>query len=164
MDRQMTMRMVKISEKKKQNKKRVVSFRRCKTLVVGGGCGGCSIGAKLSSDFGQNECIILEPADDHYYQPMFTMIGGGMKTISQSRRSMASVLPKKVKWIKDAAVKFNPNANEVITKQGHSISYDLLIIAVGLQLCFNKVIELCNAKCTLHTMKRFLSIPNRFPG
>lgn len=70
---------------------------------------------------------------------MFTMIGGGMKTLSQSRRDMASVLPKKAKWIKDAAAKFNPKANEVITKNGHIISYDLLIIAVGLQLNYGKV-------------------------
>lgn len=114
-------------------------FCRCKALIVGGGTGGCSIGAKLSSDYGQNECIILEPADDHYYQPMFTMIGGGMKTLSQSRRSMETVLPKKAKWIKDAAAQFNPNANEVVTKQGHIISYELLIIAVGLQLNYHKV-------------------------
>lgn len=108
-------------------------------MVVGGGTGGCSIAAKLSSDYSENDCIILEPADDHYYQPMFTMIGGGMKKLSQSRRSMSTVLPKKAKWIKDAAAKFNPDANEVITKQGHIISYDFLIIAVGLQLCYGKV-------------------------
>lgn len=117
----------------------MVWFSRCKALVVGGGTGGCSIAAKLSSDYSENDCIILEPADDHYYQPMFTMIGGGMKKLSQSRRSMSTVLPKKAKWIKDAAAKFNPDANEVITKQGHIISYDFLIIAVGLQLCYGKV-------------------------
>lgn len=119
-------------------------FRSCKVLIVGGGTAGCSIGAKLSADYGQNDCIILEPADDHYYQPMFTMIGGGMKTLSQSRRNMASVLPKKAKWIKDAATIFNPNGNEVITKHGHTISYDLLIIAVGLQLNYGKVKLVCN--------------------
>lgn len=118
----------------------VNGFCRCKTLIVGGGTGGCSIAAKLSSYFGKNECIILEPANEHYYQPMFTMIGGGMKTLSQSRRSMESVLPKKAKWIKDAAAQFNPNANEVVTKQGHIISYEILIIAVGLQLNYNKVV------------------------
>lgn len=62
-----------------------------------------------------------------------------MKTLSQSRRSMVSVLPRKAKWIKDAAAKFNPNANEVITRQGHIISYDFLIIAIGLQLNYAKV-------------------------
>lgn len=70
---------------------------------------------------------------------MFTMIGGGIKTLSQSRRSMESVMPRKAKWIKDAAAKFCPDSNEVITQGGHTISYDFLVIAVGLQLNYNKV-------------------------
>lgn len=81
----------------------------------------------------------MEPAEHHYYQPMFTLIGGGIKTLSQSRRDMATVLPKKAKWIQDEAIKFNPNANEVITKQGHIISYEFLVIAVGMQLNYGKV-------------------------
>lgn len=72
---------------------------------------------------------------------MFTMIGGGIKTLSQSRRDMATVLPKKAKWIQDEAIKFDPNANEVITKQGHIISYEFIVIAVGLQLNYDKVSE-----------------------
>lgn len=70
---------------------------------------------------------------------MFTMIGGGIKTLAQSRRSMESVLPRKAKWIQDAAAKFCPDSNEVITHGGHTISYDFLVIAVGLQLNYNKV-------------------------
>lgn len=70
---------------------------------------------------------------------MFTMIAGGMKSLSQSRRSMESVLPKKVKWIKDSAVQFNAHANEVITKYGRTINYDIVVIAVGLQLNYDKV-------------------------
>lgn len=62
--------------------------------------------------------------------------------LSQSRRSMESVLPKKAKWITDSAVQFNPNANEVITKLGHTIKYDIVVIAVGLQLNYDKVIEI----------------------
>lgn len=70
---------------------------------------------------------------------MFTMIGGGIKTLSQARRTMESVLPRKVKWIKDAAAKFCPDSNEVITKSGHTIAYEFLVIAVGLQLNYSKV-------------------------
>lgn len=107
--------------------------------MIGGGTGGCSIAAKLCKEYGQNECIVLEPAKEHYYQPLFTIIGGGMKTLSDSVRSMKSVLPDKAKWIQDEAVQFNPAANEVITKQGHKITYDFLVIAVGMQLDYDKV-------------------------
>lgn len=108
----------------------------------------------------------MEPADDHYYQPMFTMIGGGMKTLSQSRRSMSSVLPKKAKWIKDFAAKFTPNANEVITKNGHTISYEILIIAVGLQLCYGKVIKTIKECLLILAVNKnwFCHYINRFPA
>lgn len=70
---------------------------------------------------------------------MFTMIGGGMKNISQSYRQMKDVLPKDAKWIKNSAAKFNPKENCVITKDGDIINYDILIVAVGLQLNYDKV-------------------------
>lgn len=108
-------------------------------MIIGGGTGGCSIAAKLSRQFDKNDCIVLEPSDEHYYQPMFTMIGGGMKTLADSVRSMKSVLPKNVKWMQDEAVNIQPKSNEVFTKLGHKIKYELLIISVGLQLHYNKV-------------------------
>lgn len=117
------------------------SFHRCETLVIGGGTGGCAIAAKLSSRWSKDRCIVLEPESEHYYQPMLTMIGGGMKSLSESRRYMQLVLPKSAKWIKDSAVQFNPDANEVITKLGHTINYDIVVIAVGLQLNYDKVIK-----------------------
>lgn len=67
------------------------------------------------------------------------MIGGGIKTLENSRRSMESVLPRKAKWIQDAAVKFSPDSNEVVTSGGHTITYDFLVIAIGLQLNYSKV-------------------------
>lgn len=70
---------------------------------------------------------------------MFTMIGGGIMELSESHRKMDVVLPKDVNWIKDSAVKFNPEENLVITAEGHEITYDILIVAVGLQLNYNKV-------------------------
>lgn len=70
---------------------------------------------------------------------MFTMIGGGMKKLSESWRQMKDVLPVNAKWIKDSVAAFNPSANFVTTKSGHSIEYDILIVAVGLQLNYDKV-------------------------
>lgn len=88
---------------------------------------------------GKHECIVLEPAERHYYQPMFTLIGGGMKHFPESYRAMKSVLPSKAKWMRDAAMKFEPDENRVHTKHGHTITYDLLIVATGLQLNYDKV-------------------------
>ncbi|KAF4526108.1 hypothetical protein B566_EDAN007602 [Ephemera danica] len=112
---------------------------KCELLVVGGGSGGCTMAAKFASKLGKNKVIIVEPKDVHYYQPMFTLVGGGMKNLSNCGKSMSSVLPSAAKWIKDEVSQLNPTSNSIVTKQGHQIDYNFMVVAVGLQLNFNKV-------------------------
>ncbi|XP_052889356.1 sulfide:quinone oxidoreductase, mitochondrial [Anopheles moucheti] len=123
---------------------------KCKLLVVGGGSGGCSVAAKASNKLGEGKVIVLEPADKHYYQPMFTLIGGGIKKLEDSHRPMKSVLPALATWIKDSAVKLEPELNTVHTSNGDKIEYEYLLVAVGLQLNYDKIPGLVEA----------LSIPN----
>lgn len=75
----------------------------------------------------------------HYYQPMFTLVGGGMKSLSQTYKPMSQVLPKNIEWIQEKASNFDPNNNTVTTSSGKEIKYDMLLIAMGLQLNYNKV-------------------------
>lgn len=118
---------------------------KCKVLVVGGGAGGCAVAAKLSSKLGEGKVTILEPADKHYYQPMFTLIGGGIKTLKDSYRPMSKVLPTLAKWVKDSAVKFEPENNTVYTANGDKIEYEFLLVATGLQLNYDKIPGLVDA-------------------
>ncbi|XP_062135229.1 sulfide:quinone oxidoreductase, mitochondrial [Drosophila sulfurigaster albostrigata] len=111
----------------------------CKVLVVGGGSGGCALAAKLSTRLGKGQVIVLEPAERHYYQPMFTLIGGGMKRLEHCHKPMADVLPKKAKWMREAACEFDPDSNTVKTSGGNTIKYDMLLIATGLQLNYEKI-------------------------
>ncbi|KAK4007956.1 hypothetical protein OUZ56_013116 [Daphnia magna] len=110
-----------------------------KLVVVGGGAGGCSVAAKFSSLLPKNHVAIIEPNDTHYYQPMWTMVGGGMKKLEQSGRPMSEVLPKNARWIKERASKFFPKENRLVTASGEEINYDYLVIAMGLQLDYNKI-------------------------
>ncbi|XP_063985579.1 sulfide:quinone oxidoreductase, mitochondrial [Diachasmimorpha longicaudata] len=120
---------------------------RCKVLVIGGGTGGCTMAAKLSKKFDKapNHVIVVEPNEIHYYQPMFTLIGGGLKDFSSSRRFMDNVLPKKSQWIKDSVTSFEPESNTVRTNNGDTIQYDLMIVAMGLQLYWAKIPGLVDA-------------------
>lgn len=70
---------------------------------------------------------------------MFTLIGGGMKRLEQSYKQMGDVLPQKAKWLQAKAVEFQPDNNTVTTSMGNTIHYDILLIATGLQLNYNKV-------------------------
>lgn len=60
----------------------------------------------------------------HYYQPMWTMVGGGMKTVEQSGRPMKDVLPTAADWIQDHVVSLAVLA-EGSTRTGEGNSSDL---------------------------------------
>ncbi|KAL6441955.1 hypothetical protein ACFW04_002370 [Cataglyphis niger] len=133
---------------------RRISFRNeyrqihytCKILVVGGGTAGCSMAAKLSRKLDKpDQIIILEPSDIHYYQPLFTLIGGGISSFMSSRKYMKDVLPKKAKWLKASVVEFQPDINKISTHHGDTIQYDIMIVALGLQLYWDKIPGLIEA-------------------
>ncbi|KAG7209683.1 hypothetical protein KM043_011328 [Ampulex compressa] len=113
----------------------------CKVLVVGGGTGGCTMAAKLAKNFKHrpNHVIVLEPSEVHYYQPLFTLIGGGISSFASSKRLTKDVLPQNATWIKDSVMTFNPEENKVTTSNGDTVQYEIMIIAVGLQLYWDKV-------------------------
>lgn len=111
----------------------------CKVLVVGGGTGGCSVAAKFAKHLKKKELFVLEPSNYHYYQPLFTLVGGGAATVSDARRNEKDVLPENCTWIKDQAVEYEPKKNTVRTKEGHVIEYEFLLMAVGLDLRYDKV-------------------------
>ncbi|XP_044744451.1 sulfide:quinone oxidoreductase, mitochondrial [Coccinella septempunctata] len=111
----------------------------CKVLVVGGGTGGCAVAAKLSKVLGKDEVHILDPSERHYYQPLFTLIGGGVYSLKDSYKLQKDVLPDNAKWIKDRAVEFNPKQNHVLTAMGHKIEYDYMLLALGLETNYEKI-------------------------
>uniref|UniRef100_A0A1L8E0E0 Sulfide:quinone oxidoreductase, mitochondrial n=1 Tax=Nyssomyia neivai TaxID=330878 RepID=A0A1L8E0E0_9DIPT len=119
--------------------------RQCKVLVVGGGSGGCTVAAKISSKLGPGNVIVLEPADTHYYQPMFTLIGGGIKKLEDSAAPMKDTLPSLATWLQDSVAQFEPAANAVVTKSGERIEYEQLLIAVGLELRYDRIPGLVEA-------------------
>ena len=68
------------------------------------------------------------------------MVGGGMKSLEDSGRPMSKVLPAKAKWIQDRVAQFVPQEKRLITEQGLDIQYEYLVVALGLQLDYQKVI------------------------
>src|ERR1019366_9813579 len=83
-------------------------------VIIGGGSAGISVAARLRRA-GEEDVAIIEPARLHYYQPLWTLVGGGYASLDRSRRLEASVMPKGVRWIQDAAVELDPEARFVAT-------------------------------------------------
>ncbi|XP_050684346.1 sulfide:quinone oxidoreductase, mitochondrial [Leptidea sinapis] len=111
----------------------------CKLLVVGGGSGGCTVAAKFSRRLKKGSVIVLEPSSDHYYQPLFTLVGAGVTSVAATRRDAASVLPSNAVWIQDSAKSIKPSQNVVITSRGDEISYEYAVIAAGLKNDYDKI-------------------------
>ncbi|MAS93042.1 MAG: pyridine nucleotide-disulfide oxidoreductase [Verrucomicrobiales bacterium] len=108
-------------------------------LIVGGGTAGITVAARLKRKNADLEIAILDPAETHYYQPMWTLIGGGEFPKEKSGRPMQSVIPKGVAWLKEGASEFNPDLNSVTTIEGNSYSYDYLVVAAGIQTDWDQI-------------------------
>ncbi|MCA9515100.1 MAG: FAD/NAD(P)-binding protein, partial [Myxococcales bacterium] len=83
-------------------------------LIVGGGSAGISVAARLLAEPTPPDVAIVEPATVHYYQPLWTLVGGGVFDRQASARPMASVMPSGATWIQDAVEAFDP-ANNAVT-------------------------------------------------
>lgn len=103
-------------------------------VIVGGGAAGIAVASSLLARQSNLDIAIIEPADIHYYQPGWTMVGAGIFDAPTTARTMASVIPSGVHWIKGAVAAFEPDKNAVILDGCHVVKYRSLIVATGLKL------------------------------
>lgn len=108
-------------------------------LVIGSGNAGVSTASKLLIKNSNLKVGIIEPSDKHYYAPAWTLVGGGTFDINDTVRDMASVMPEKATWIKDAVATFEPEQNQVTCISGKKYTYDYLVVAGGIKYDFDKV-------------------------
>ncbi|SFR36980.1 sulfide:quinone oxidoreductase [Robiginitalea myxolifaciens] len=101
-------------------------------LIIGGGTAGIMTAANLLRADRNIKVGIIEPADTHYYQAAWTLVGAGTYDYQKTARPMASVIPKRATWIKDSATGFDPENNLVKTASSGDLTYDYLVVAPGL--------------------------------
>jgi len=80
------------------------------------------------------DVAVVEPSTTHYYQPLWTIVGGGLADVRRSARPEASVLPKGTTWIRAGAVAIDPDERTVALGDGRTVGYGVLVVAPGLQL------------------------------
>ena len=114
-------------------------------LIVGGGAAGISVAAHMRRRDPTIDIAIIEPSEVHYYQPAFTVVGGGEYDFEKTKRSEAGLIPPGVRWIKDTAEGFEPEQNRVTVRSGGQIGYDYLVVCPGIQLDWYKVEGLIEA-------------------
>jgi sulfide:quinone oxidoreductase len=109
-------------------------------LILGGGTGGITTAARLRAAAGAPASIaVLEPSETHYYQPLWTLVGGGIYPREASARPTRDFIPDGVTWIRDRVASFDPDHDRVTLASGDVLSYEHLVVALGIQLDWDKI-------------------------
>lgn len=118
---------------------------RYDVVVIGGGSAGLATAASILRRRPGVSLAIVEPSEEHFYQPGFTMVGGGIFAAEATRRGEAGLIPKGAEWIRDEATAFDPVLDRVTLAGGRVIGYRALVVCPGLKLDWEAIPGLAQA-------------------
>ncbi len=108
-------------------------------LIAGGGTGGITVAARLLAEDPTLDVAIIEPSEWHYYQPIWTLVGAGVVDLEESRRRTADYIPAGATWIRDRVGDFDAENNRVVLASGEAVTYDQLVVSLGMQLNWKEI-------------------------
>ena len=114
-------------------------------LILGGGAAGLTVASQLSDRIGGRHIGIVEPSSKHYYQPLWTLVGGGIFRREESARDEADLIPDDVTWIRDAVETVDPATRSLALSAGGTLTYDFLVVAPGVVPKWEKIPGLAEA-------------------
>lgn len=88
---------------------------------------------------GIHDIALIDHSDEHYYQPLWTLVGAGLKDVFDSVMPMGRMIHKNAKWIKNTVTKIDPENNKIVLENGDEVSYDYLVVSAGIQLDWHKI-------------------------
>ncbi len=110
------------------------AHHRYPLAIVGAGAAGIAVAASLLSRQPDLKIVLIDPAQHHYYQPGFTMVGGGIFRLGQTQRDMKSLIPRGAHWLQTAVRSFEPEHSQLVLENGERLAYERLIVCPGLSL------------------------------
>jgi len=123
-----------------EEEKIVKNDAKAKIVIVGGGLAGISTAARLTLNLSDPDITIIEPEKNSAnYQPGQTLVAAGIWDEDDITYKRDDFVPDGVKVIEDRAVFFNPQENKLTTEKGQVVTYDYLILAMGVQLDFERI-------------------------
>ena len=108
-------------------------------VVIGGGTAGIGFVASLLKRDPSLNITVIEPSTHHYYQPAWTLVGGGAYDVKDTVRPMAKVLPRQATWIQAAVTGIDPDNKQLTLNDKRTVGYQNLIVCPGLRLAWEKI-------------------------
>lgn len=108
-------------------------------VVIGGGSAGIALVASLLKRDPHLNITVIEPGSQHYYQPAWTLVGGGAFDVKDSVRPMSQVMPRQATWIQASVSAIDPDHRQLTLNDQRTVSYQNLIVCPGLRLAWEKI-------------------------
>lgn len=103
-----------------------------RVVIVGGGFGGIQTALKLSDDKRFVVTLVTNRPDFHYFPSLYRTATGGKRMISSI--PLTEIFDSKpVEILLDEAVSIDKEKQLLVTKVGHKIHYEALVLALGVQ-------------------------------
>ena len=114
-------------------------------VIVGGSAAGLTVAALLRKKVPTLKVTLIEPSETHYYQPGFTIVGGGVYRFEQTARPTAKFIPSGVNRVRAHVTSIDVGLNQVVTANGQTVVYSHLVVCPGLVNDLDRVPGLADA-------------------
>ncbi len=101
-------------------------------VIVGGGTGGMMTASQILKKDPSIKLAIIDPAEYHYYQAAWTLVGAGTYEFDKTKKSMSELIPKNGTWLQEKVERIDPVNNMVYLSSNDVVLYDFLVLSPGL--------------------------------
>ena len=122
-------------------------------LILGGGFGGLSAANELRQNLPLDVKITIIDKKDYFMMDLVKLrILNGTREFDLSKRPLQSVTKKGIDFINEEIIKIYPK-NKIVTTKSRELSYDYLIIALGVELAPEQITGLSENGLILYEIK-----------
>jgi len=126
-----------------------------RVVIVGAGTAGLISAALLRHYAKELRITLIAPNKKHLYQSAQVYVAAGVLPPSAMSRQTAQFL-NNMEWIQESVVAFEAQKNHLVTSSGKKISYDILLLAMGMEYDYSQLEGL--SRELLYTQKTISSV------